>query len=125
MPVLKDFLCRKCGAFEKIVDRDDTVTECPSCDYVSERVFIQAPALTGEIRHEFKPHYDHQFGQHFQTREEKKAYLEKTGRVQYSGPLSPPKSTQMTPYCTKQQAAREFGLVEPKRTSSLARNETI
>ena len=31
MKVIKDFMCPKCDAFEKLVDNTDSETTCPNC----------------------------------------------------------------------------------------------
>lgn len=124
MSVLKEFECKACGTFDEVVDSDSADCLCPKCGLLSQRVFLTAPALTGDIRRDFKPHYDFQFGQHFQSYDDKKRYLESTGRKQVSGALTQ-RDSKITPHCTKDQAAKNFGLVKPTRTSAATRNETI
>ncbi len=111
--VLKDFECPKCGYFSEAVSMDAQSTSC-ACGQTSRRVFLQAPALTGEIRTHFNAHYDEQLGQHFNSPEEKKAFLKKTNRDQISGNLSPRKSNKTSILCTKDQAKKlEKGSSKP------------
>lgn len=117
MSVIKDFKCIDCGPFEDYVDRDCSYALCPRCAKNCERVFLKAPALTGEIRTTFYAHYDEMLGQHFGSAEEKKAFLKKTNRDQISGHLSPQKDTKSQFKCTKKQAEKTFGIAPAKRLS--------
>ncbi len=106
MAVLKEFLCTDCGVFEETVDRNISHALCPRCAKNSERTFLTAPSLGGEIRTHFNAHYDEQIGQYFETAEQKKAFLKKTNREQISGHLSPRKTKGTSILCTKDQAKK-------------------
>ena len=101
MAVLKDFLCDACHTvFETVVERDESQVSC-DCGGTAEVTFTKV-AVVG--LNEFNPHYDHQLGKHFQTADEKVAFLDRTGRSQIEGTLSPRKSTPARTLCTKTQA---------------------
>ena len=114
MAVLKDFKCRKCGVFEELVTSDAQVTACKTCGISSKRIFLQSAAITGEVRNHWNPHYDLQLGQYFNSRKEKQEFLNKTGRIQYSGQMDPRKDSKTMFRCTKSQAKKEFGIAAPK-----------
>lgn len=108
--VLKDFLCKQCGEFEKLVAADAATTRCSDCGFTAQRVFLQSAPIVGEVRNSFNPHYDLQLGQHFASAEQKDNFLKKTGRIQYSGASSPRKDSNTMFRCSREQAKKEFGI---------------
>lgn len=101
------FECKICGEyFEEwyhIADMPDELP-CP-CGAYAERIIAYAPALQStQMDGNFKPYYDDQLAEHFQTADEKKKWLKDNDYVQVSGPLCPQKDLPGNFQCTQGQS---------------------
>jgi hypothetical protein len=70
---------------------------------------MQAPALGGEIRNHFNPHFDLTQGQYFESNEQKKNWLAGKDKTQVEGNLSPRSSGGGRIICSKTQARQLVG----------------
>lgn len=119
MLILKDFYCKICGrTFERMVKNNvrsqkcDCGRRCPAT--------ISVPKLEMSKVESFNPHYDYQLGEHFESAEHKMKVLEKLGKIQLGGTLSPRRSSKDRILCTREQAARHFGFAVKKEKSDVS-----
>lgn len=113
--ILNDYRCNECGRVTESLEPSGTYTiQCPTC-LNQAHLTITKTNLSSDVD-SFNPHYDLQLGEHFQTASEKKRFLERTGRKQESGSLSPKKSGSGRYICTKSQAK---GFDKPMRGDEL------
>lgn len=109
--ILRDFKCEQCGKiFEDLVQSKVLELQC-ACGAIAHYTITKAN-LSNVV--DFNSHYDLQLGRHFESREEKNAFLKETGREQISGYHSPRSSNKTNVICNKTQALKEFGPNAPK-----------
>lgn len=108
--ILRDFKCGKCGkVFEELVDSHRMAIKC-DCGGKSH-ITITKSNLSN--CHGWNSHWDIQLGQYFESSEQKRDFLKKTGRAQDSGFESPKRSTKGQIICSKEHAIKKFGPIVP------------
>ncbi len=77
------------------------------CGEYANKIIAYAPSLgKGTKDGNFKPYYDMQLDQHFQSADEKKQWLKANDYEQVSGDSSPQESKEGNFYCTETQASK-------------------
>jgi len=105
------YQCETCGQYyEEYFKIDHYPEEIPcTCGDYAHKIIAYAPCLinTDEWSDtKFVPHFDEQLGQHFESKEERKAFLKKEGIVVTKGPNSPQGHNNSRPRMSRTQAKK-------------------
>ena len=101
----------ECPACNEYYEEFFHIDECPSaipctCGEYANKIINYAPALgKGTNDGNFKPYFDEQLNQHFQSADEKRTWLKTNDYVQVSGSTSPTTSKPGNFHCTQHQAS--------------------
>ena len=108
---LYEYICPVCGLYHEAYAslKDCNKPILCDCGEYAERAICTAPGIINTDSWsdtKFKPHFDEQLGQHFDSREERNNHLKSKGLVEVEGPKSPEGHNNSRPRMSRSQAMK-------------------
>lgn len=105
MPIMRNFRCDSCeNQFEELVESSVRTYGCSSCGGTAESFIGRSRVTIPGTGKQFHPHYDHQLGVYFGSKDEKIRHLASKNMKNVEGEFSPKTHTATRTLCTKEQA---------------------